>query len=337
METEPESSPRDHLASVPLTHIHCPRCGAWTPKQTMTFQDPRTGGKIRAFPQWHWGCLISFLAFIAFWVVSSVILTILSNILHPSEFSNFVGFEYLFAFCVGPVGSILAALLAIPLALAWRRNRLSKAYITVRHFVCRQCKHEWTVTQEPRSPASHESESAPTVNAPSLPAEEATPAHQTALPAPLLSPPTLGQPKRRRAPAGPVSLILLVLLLLGGFYFGIYHAVMQSPPVTSNKLQAVAWSGSEFVAVGDLGTILTSPDGHTWRAQTSGTLVYLWDVAWSGSAFVAVGENRTILTSPDGCTWTAQNAGTSQNLSGVAWSGSQLVAVGDRSTLLTWP
>ena len=30
-------------------------------------------------------------------------------------------------------------------------------------------------------------------------------------------------------------------------------------------------SGTQFVAVGDAGTILTSPDGITWTARTSGT------------------------------------------------------------------
>src|SRR3989440_843093 len=84
------------------------------------------------------------------------------------------------------------------------------------------------------------------------------------------------QPKRQRSPAVTVVLILLVLILLGGASLGIYRAftstdpVIFKPPVTfsvwqaqhsdtSRPLYAVAWSGSQFVAVGASGTILTPP------------------------------------------------------------------------------
>jgi len=45
------------------------------------------------------------------------------------------------------------------------------------------------------------------------------------------------------------------------------------------------------------GTILTSPDGITWASQTSGTTVTLRSVTWSGTQFCAVGNDGTILTS----------------------------------------
>ena len=194
--------------------------------------------------------LIPIVVFFAIFVGGYAIDIYLYTILHPSEYSNTKAYlVYLYPLCVIPIGSIFAAIIAIPLHRAWRRHRLSKTHITVRHFVCRQCKNEWTVTQEPVSPASHESESAPAVTAPSLPAEGAIPAHQTALPAPLLSPPTRGQTKRRRSPAGTVSLILLALILLGGISFGIYYVVTRSPFGTSSELSGVAWSGSQFVVV----------------------------------------------------------------------------------------
>jgi len=120
------------------------------------------------------------------------------------------------------------------------------------------------------------------------------------------------QPKRQRSPAVTVALILLALLLLGGTSLGIYHAVTFSVwhaqhSGTSQSLEGVAWSGSQFVAVGQGNTyfgagsdstILTSPDGRTWTAQHSSTSPYLYDVIWSGSQFVAVGLHGTILTSP---------------------------------------
>ena len=177
---------------------------------------------------------------------------------------------------------------------------------------------------EPTSPAPHGSEFVPTIPATDVPS----------LPAPPLSPPTPGQTKRRLSPAAIVSLILLALILLGGISFGIYHAVTSG---TSNNLTGVAGSGSQFVAVGDSGTILTSSDGHTWTIQTSGSSQNLADVVWSGSQFVAVGYTGTILTSPDGRTWTTQSSGTSNSFNGIAWLGSQFVVVGDGGTILTSP
>jgi hypothetical protein len=272
METEPESSPRDQLASAPLSQIQCPRCGAWAPKQTMSYHDPQTGEqKNVGLPGWPFGCLMTFVVFVVLFVVLSFVGGAIWDALSPSIPNGPRLWDLgLWLDCLEILLSIAGAVAAILVYGQWRRrrrNRLRKTYLTVRHLVCRQCKHEWTVTQEPLSPASHASESAPAGTAPALPAEGATPAQQTALPAPLLSPPPLGQPKRRRSPAGLASLMLLALLLLGamGISFSIYHDVTENPSGTSNSLNGVAWSGSQFVVVGDLGTILTSPDGHTWK------------------------------------------------------------------------
>ncbi len=62
----------------------------------------------------------------------------------------------------------------------------------------------------------------------------------------------------------------------------------------------IAWSGTQYVAVGgsgNSGTIFTSPDGITWTREAAGTTNTLYGVAWSGTKFVVVG-NGTILTSP---------------------------------------
>ena len=101
---------------------------------------------------------------------------------------------------------------------------------------------------------------------------------------------------------------------------------------TTQNLFGVAWSGTQFVAVGNSGTILTSPNGIAWTTRTSGTTNNLVDVAWSGTQFVAVGGG-IILTSPDGITWTSRS--TTQSPFGVAWSGTQFVAVGESGIILT--
>ena len=117
--------------------------------------------------------------------------------------------------------------------------------------------------------------------------------------------------------------------------------VKQHPPV-SHGLSGIAWSGSQFVAVGG-NTILTSSDGRNWVEQ--GVDVAdpdtLYGVTSSGSQFVAVGvtpeSSGIILTSYDRKTWVKQNSPSSSDLTGVAWSGSQFVAVGLGGTILTWP
>jgi hypothetical protein len=76
--------------------------------------------------------------------------------------------------------------------------------------------------------------------------------------------------------------------------------------------------------------IVTSPDGMTWTSQTSETKNALNSIAWSETQFVAVGAG-TILTSPDGIPWTSQVLGIQVDLSGIAWSGTQFVAVGASS------
>lgn len=106
---------------------------------------------------------------------------------------------------------------------------------------------------------------------------------------------------------------------------------------TTNSLSGVAWSGTQFVAVGNSGIILTSPDGITWTSRTSGTTNPLYGVNWSGTQFVAVGGNGTTLTSPNGITWTARTSGTTNILRSVVWSGTLFVAVGGSGAILTSP
>jgi hypothetical protein len=91
------------------------------------------------------------------------------------------------------------------------------------------------------------------------------------------------------------------------------------------------------VAVGKDGTILTSPDGVSWTARTSGTSKSLSGVAYGNGTFVAVGGGGAILTSPDGVSWTARTSGTSKGLSGVAYGNGLFVAVGGGGAILTSP
>ena len=71
---------------------------------------------------------------------------------------------------------------------------------------------------------------------------------------------------------------------------------------TVESLNNIIWDNvnSQFIAVGDNGTILTAPgDGITWTSHTSGTTTNLNQVIWNNelSTYVAVGDNSTVLTS----------------------------------------
>jgi hypothetical protein len=96
-------------------------------------------------------------------------------------------------------------------------------------------------------------------------------------------------------------------------------------------LFAVAFTGSQFAAVGGAGTVCTSPDGVTWTARGTGTSSVLGSVAWSGTQLLAVDGAGAALTSPDGVTWKRQSEfmAAGMFLGGFAWTGRELVMVGD--------
>ena len=96
--------------------------------------------------------------------------------------------------------------------------------------------------------------------------------------------------------------------------------------VTGNYT-GVASSGKLFVATGLSGALYSSPDGQNWTSH-SVTTQDLYSITWSGTQFVAVGAG-IILTSTDGVTWIPRVPATSSHLYGVTWSGKQFVAVGE--------
>ena len=81
----------------------------------------------------------------------------------------------------------------------------------------------------------------------------------------------------------------------------------------------IAYGTNLFVAVGNSGTILTSPDGISWSPQFGGTLVNLNTILYGNGLFVAVGAQGTIITSPDGINWTSQASGVQVGLGSIAF------------------
>lgn len=83
-----------------------------------------------------------------------------------------------------------------------------------------------------------------------------------------------------------------------------------------------------YVAVGDAGALLSSPDAETWTVRTSGTDLTLYDVAHGNNTFVAVGQAGEILSSNDGVTWTPASSPSSRDLRAVVHHIDRFFAVG---------
>ncbi|MBI4595493.1 MAG: hypothetical protein HY730_03840, partial [Candidatus Tectomicrobia bacterium] len=103
---------------------------------------------------------------------------------------------------------------------------------------------------------------------------------------------------------------------------------------TSNGLRGITYGKGTFVAVGDRGATLTSADGITWTARASGTLNWLYGITYGNGTFVAVGEGGAILTSVDSMTWSVRSSGTSTWLTGITYGNGTFVAVGDEGAIV---
>ena len=104
----------------------------------------------------------------------------------------------------------------------------------------------------------------------------------------------------------------------------------RSPLPQGNKLNAAALGGDTIVAVGDMGTVITSQDGINWTVRPTPTSHNLTGVSYGNGTFVAVGDVGTILTSQDGMNWTVQTSPASgTDLTAIAYGNNAFVAAGD--------
>jgi hypothetical protein len=110
---------------------------------------------------------------------------------------------------------------------------------------------------------------------------------------------------------------LLLLFTASAWPSSLDTWTVRNPQPTANTLFAITYGNGQFVAVGDLGTIITSPDGANWAVRQSGTTNRLAAVAYGNGQFVTVSGNPwayspsdqtgvVLVTSPDGITWNQQ-------------------------------
>lgn len=95
------------------------------------------------------------------------------------------------------------------------------------------------------------------------------------------------------------------------------------------SLKNVEWTGTEFLAVGNHGSIFASPDGEDWQLQNPGRID---SVTWDGTRYLATAQG-TILTSDDGNHWTALgmmgNFPDPPKMNALSWNGTRYCAVGN--------
>ncbi len=111
----------------------------------------------------------------------------------------------------------------------------------------------------------------------------------------------------------------------------------RNPLPQGESLRSIAYGSGRFVAVGNGGAVLTSPDGTIWTPQTFGTPQNLTAVTFANGIFVVVGINGSALTSADGQTWTPRSSGTTAYFRGIIFGNGLFVAVGHDGTILTSP
>lgn len=78
-----------------------------------------------------------------------------------------------------------------------------------------------------------------------------------------------------------------------------------TPIFNGGTMLDLAYTSAGWLAVGDNGLILGSPDARAWTPHATGLPVVLRGISSDGGLHVAVGSGGTILGSADGAGWTA--------------------------------
>lgn len=112
---------------------------------------------------------------------------------------------------------------------------------------------------------------------------------------------------------------------------------IQRTTSTTNGIYGIAYGAGLFVAVGDTGTILTSPDGITWTARASGTTLNLRSIVFANGVFIIVGYAHVILTSSTGITWASRTNTLVADTGAIAYGAGSFVAVDSTGVPATSP
>lgn len=105
---------------------------------------------------------------------------------------------------------------------------------------------------------------------------------------------------------------------------------------TTQTINGIAYSGSQYVIVGASGIIYTSPDTVTWTSRSSGTAASINSVTYNSGRFVAVASDGYSLVSTDnGVSWNRYYTGVAQAFVEIAYGNGVYVAVGSGGAIVT--
>lgn len=102
---------------------------------------------------------------------------------------------------------------------------------------------------------------------------------------------------------------------------GTTTGIRRSVAANSSIIVQVGDSGAIY-------TSTTGTDSGSWVQQVSGTSASLYSVIWTGSQFIAVGDSGTLISSSDGVTWARETSNTTNNLRALVQGPSRIVALG---------
>jgi hypothetical protein len=98
------------------------------------------------------------------------------------------------------------------------------------------------------------------------------------------------------------------------------------PPVTDHALSGICWADSEFIAVGDSGTVINSKDGLHWTKETTGFSDNLLCVKGRDSLRVAGALSGTLFCSKNHGPWEAKKLDDTLSFDYVAVSPDKIIA-----------
>ena len=103
---------------------------------------------------------------------------------------------------------------------------------------------------------------------------------------------------------------------------------IRNPVPQGRDLHAVTWAQNKFVAVGDNGVVVTSPNGSNWMVRNTQTSKSLNGIAYGNNRFVATTWDDSVVTSADGENWNVSLVQSNVALEGIGFGNGTFLAVG---------
>jgi hypothetical protein len=112
----------------------------------------------------------------------------------------------------------------------------------------------------------------------------------------------------------------------------------RTTPLPVKEWNDIVYGNGQFIAVGNAGALMTSPDGVTWTSRTAAASNNWTSVVFANNTFVAVsstGTNNRVMTSSNGIAWTSQVSAANNNWESVAYGNEKFVAIGANGSTMT--